>query len=136
MLREAERKVFDTLLAAHIDRLPEDIADKLDEVPVIVEDEPTEELLRELGMNPDEDDLCGLHSGIALTDRSVEHSGQEPDHIQLFRGPIIRLADWSLRRDTPATRAELARQIQVTLLHEIGHHFGLDEDDLEALGYD
>ncbi len=136
MLRDSERRLFDTFLAGHIDRLPGHVARWLDEVPVVVEDEPTDELLRELGMDPDEDDLCGLHSGTALTDRSVEHSGVEPDHILLFRGPIMRLAGWSLRHDTPATRAELKRQTRITLLHEIGHHFGLDEDDLAELGYE
>ena len=55
--------------------------------------------------------------------------------MMLFRGPIIRLAGWRGRRDDQAT-AELAEQIRITLLHEIGHHFGLDEDDLARLGYE
>jgi predicted Zn-dependent protease with MMP-like domain len=136
MLRDAERKLFDRLLKGHIAALPEDVLSWLEEVPVIVEDEPGEDLLREMGMTPGEDDLCGLHSGVALTERSVEHSGHEPDHILLFRGPILRLAGWSLDHDSPAGRAELKRQIHITLLHEIGHHFGLDEDDLAELGYE
>jgi predicted Zn-dependent protease with MMP-like domain len=72
-------------------------------------------------------DLCGLHWGIPLTARSVEHSATFPDRMMLFRGPILRVAG---RR-----RQDLEEQIRITLLHEIGHHFGLDEDDLAALGY-
>ena len=61
----------------------------------------------------------------------MEHSGTLPDRMMLFREPIMRLADWWAGQPD----GELGRQIRITLLHEIGHHFGLDEDDLAALGY-
>ena len=62
-----------------------------------------------------------------MTKRSVEHIAGVPDQMMVFRGPIMRMAG---RR-----RGELKDQIRVTVLHEIGHHFGLDENDLEKLGY-
>ncbi len=110
--------------------LPAHLLELLEEVPLIVEDEPSRQLAEEMGLEPGED-LCGLHWGVALTHRSVEHSGGMPDRMMLFRGPIMRVANWRRGGD----RAGLREQIRITLLHEIGHHFGLDEDDLERLGY-
>lgn len=129
----AIRQRFDDLLAGLIDELPEAIHARLEEVPVIVEDEPSPELLRELGMDRRHSELCGLHSGIALTHRSVEHNAPLPDQIMLFRGPIVRVVH-RMAAGRP-TSDDLERQIRITLLHEIGHHFGLDEDDLSRLGY-
>lgn len=116
-----------------IDELPEAIQARIEVVPVIVEDEPTPALLRELGMDPRRSELCGLHSGIALTNRSVEHHAPMPDQIMLFRGPIVRIVN-RMKSGRP-TIDDLEQQIRITLLHEIGHHFGLDEDDLSRLGY-
>lgn len=135
MVNDHEREVFDRLLEGHLASLPEHIHGWLDEVPLIVDDEPSPALLADLGMNPDDDDLCGLHTGIPLTERSVEDDGYVPDDIRLFRGPIMRLAGWSCRPRPLGSRRELSRQIHITLLHELGHHFGLDEDDLDCLGY-
>lgn len=134
-----EREVFDALLEAHLDALPQRFAEGLWEVPLIVDDEPSVAMLRELGMDPDdpEDDLFGLHTGVPITEQSVEQSGEVPEEIRLFRGPIMRLVGWSWPDDEPerGDRAELDEEIRVTLLHELGHHFGLDEDDLDELGY-
>ena len=126
MLSPRQREMFDAILDRQVAQLPPALHELLEEVPLIVEDEPSDELLDEV-LGEEDADLCGLHHGIALTDRSVEHSGTLPDRMMLFRGPILRLAghSWS----------ELERQIRITLLHEIGHHFGLDEDDLDRLGY-
>lgn len=126
-----QRRVFDDLLDQVIESLPEHLRALMEEVPLIVEDEPSRALVAEMGIEPGED-LCGLHWGIALTHRSVEHSGTMPDRMMLFRGPIMRAAEWRGRRGQIAS---LQEQIRITLLHEIGHHFGLDEDDLERLGY-
>ncbi|TVQ31430.1 MAG: metallopeptidase family protein [Phycisphaeraceae bacterium] len=102
------------------------------EIPVILDDRPSPKLLKELGMGSGEL-LCGLHSGIALTDRSIEHSGVLPDEIRLFREGIVETAGgW----EAQYAEDEIYEQIRITLLHEIGHHFGLDEDDLAELGYD
>lgn len=131
--------MFDALLERHLEALPPRFASWLKEVPLIVEDEPTDPMLRDLGMDPadPQDDLFGLHSGAGLTERSVEHSGELPEDIRLFRGPIMRLVGWSWPDGaTPrGDQNELNEEIRITLLHELGHHFGLDEDDLDALGY-
>ncbi|MEM6553199.1 MAG: metallopeptidase family protein [Planctomycetota bacterium] len=133
------RAVFDAVLDAEVAALPASVAAMLEEVPLVVEDEPSWRLLEEMGMepgSPGEGDLCGLHQGVPLTERSVEESGRLPDRMMLFRGPIIRLAGYSLLHGTAGpSYDELVRQVHITLLHEIGHHYGLDEDDLAALGY-
>ncbi|MCE9590323.1 MAG: metallopeptidase family protein [Planctomycetes bacterium] len=127
MISPIQRRRFDGLLEAIIEELPENIREVMEEVPLIVEDEPPRDVLEEMAIDPHTTDLCGLHWGIPITKRSVEHSGTMPDRMMLFRGPIMRVAG---RR-----RSELETQVRITLLHEIGHHFGLDEDDLTALGY-
>ncbi|MCC7146896.1 MAG: metallopeptidase family protein [Phycisphaeraceae bacterium] len=126
-ISNSERKLFDQLLEQAIDNLPPHVRAMLDELPVIVEDWPSEELLAEMEIDPDEDDLLGVHWGTPLTERSVEAQPDLPDEILIFRGPILDYADGS--------KKELRQQIRITLLHEIGHHFGLDEDDLDRLGY-
>lgn len=118
---------FDDLLEAHINQLPDWVAVRLEEMPVIVDDEPADATLNMLGLKRHQSELCGLHTGIPITHRSVEHAWRLPDHIELFRGPIKRVAK--------NTRTSLSEQIRITLLHEIGHHFGLDEDQLTQLGY-
>jgi len=145
MISTRDRQVFDELLDEAIDRLPGHLHVLLEEVPLIVEDEPGEALLADLaedegGEAPDGPaGLCGLHWGTALTERSVEHSADLPDRMMLFRGPIMRLSGYHgggvRAKQSGRGLAELRRQIKITLLHEIGHHFGLDEDDLDELGY-
>ena len=134
MLSDAERERFDTLLEHHLASLPERFAAFLDEVPLVVEDRASRELLEEMEMD-DGGDLCGLHSGVPLTERSVEDHAMIPDKILLFREPIVRMAR-AAGRSSRARRDELDRQIRITLLHELGHHLGLDEDQLEELGYE
>lgn len=95
------------------------------EVPVRVEPRPSRRLLRELGMEQDEL-LLGLYEGAPLTDRHIEDTGRLPDAITLFKQDI---------EDASEDRGDLIEQVRITLLHELGHHFGLDEDDLERLGY-
>ncbi len=127
MVRRRDREHFDQLLEAILDSLPAHLLERLEEVPVIVDDEPTLEQLEDLHLDPNATELCGLHWGVPLTNRSVEDPSRLPDTIHIFRGPIMRLcAD---------EESDLQQQIRITLLHELGHHFGLDEDDLEALGY-
>ncbi len=135
MISTFERQLFDRYLDRVMAALPARVHAMLEEVPLIVEDEPTRDLLAELGMDPDHDDLCGLHSGVPLTERSVEAGATIPDQIMIFRGPIQRLAQDRVGGTGREAVEELERQIRITVLHEIGHHFGLDEDDLDALGY-
>ena len=147
MVSNSERKLFDEILEGVIDALPDHLHALLEEVPVVVEDRPSRKLLREMELDPDVDDLCGLHSGVALTQRSVEHSGNLPDQITLFRNAIIEMSglrDLPEHGEVPLStfvqaekdaELELEKQIRVTLLHEMGHHFGLDEEDLIEMGY-
>jgi len=126
VLNDDQRDLFDGMLQEEIAALPDDIRQALEEVPIVVDDQPSETLLAEMGL-PSGQTLCGLHSGFPLTSRSREISGVLPTIIQLFRVPIFTQAGYS--------RSALQQQIHITLLHEIGHYFGLDEDDLERLGY-
>jgi predicted Zn-dependent protease with MMP-like domain len=125
-----ERDEFDGMLEEVLDSLPDEIFDLLDDVPLVVEDEPSRELLKDMGIQarPGEADLCGLHSGIPLTERGFFSSGELPGQICLFRGPILRLANWD--------PDETLKQIRITLLHELGHHFGWDEAYIHDLGYE
>jgi predicted Zn-dependent protease with MMP-like domain len=136
MLSKPQRQLFDDLLDQIVGELPEHLLRKLEEVPVIVEDIPSALMLDQLGLDGDRTLLCGLHWGISLPARSVEHSAVMPDRIWLFRQPIMQVAGWHAESGGPADRTfALSNQIRITLLHEIGHHFGLDEDDLTELGY-
>jgi len=131
-MRGAERERFDRLLEAVLAALPRRLHDLLEESPLIVEDRPDAALIEELGLDLDNEVLCGLHTGRPLTERSVvEEAADALETIHLFREAIvIEAGGWG--RGDDAVREE----IRVTLLHEVGHHFGLDEDDLERLGYD
>ena len=136
-----ERERFDALLESVISELPQRIRDLMEEAPVIVEDHPSPELCAELGLDPDEENLCGLHTGTMLTERSVSHGHDLPETIHLFReGVIDEAGGWEPweSEDGEMWGGEQAvkEEIRITLLHEIGHHFGLDEDDLAELGYD
>jgi len=123
------RQLFDRLVRKTIRDLPKNVQAMLRETPVIIEDEPSADLLKELHIRckPGKSDLCGLHWGTALGERSVFASGVDEGRVLLFRGPIRRSAGRSIK--------ELELQIRLTLLHEIGHHFGMDEEELEELGY-
>ncbi len=139
-MTDAERERFDGLLDEVVATLPERVHDLLAEVPIIVDDEPPEIILRELlGDLPEgdpttaddlRDELCGLHTGVPITERTVEDGIELPEDIRLFRrGIVAHAGGWA---DEDVVYAE----IRITVLHEIGHHFGLDEDDLAALGYE
>lgn len=130
-----QQQRFDALVEDAIESLPQKFRDYLDEVPVVVLDEPTPEMLRDLGIDPADpealDEMCGLHTGIAMTERSVADADL-PTVIHLFRRGIVALAGgW----DADNADDEIYEEVRTTLLHEIGHHFGLDEDDLDQLGY-
>lgn len=135
-MTRAERERFDRLVEDALDELPPRIHELLEEVPLVVLDEPTPDMLRDVGMDPADpdarDELCGLHTGTALTERSVE-AADLPTVVHIFRrGIIAESGGW----DAPGAEDEVYEQIRITILHELGHHFGLDEDDLADLGYD
>lgn len=130
-MTDEERACFDALFEEVLAELPDPLHAYLEEAPVVLDDRPTPEMLESLGMAPGEL-LCGLHTGVAVTEQSVEHSGIPTDVIHLFREGIVHAAGgWS----GPDAADAIYDEIVITLLHEIGHHFGLDEDDLESLGY-
>lgn len=131
-MKAQERERFDALLEEVLETLPEHIRRRLDDVPLIVDDRPTPAMLKSMGMGPDES-LCGLHTGVPLTERSVEHSGVLPEDIRIFREGIVETAGGWDQEDADDWVFD---EIWVTVLHEIGHHFGLDEKDLEDLGYE
>ena len=134
MTSRAERDRFDELFEQVLDELPEEIQELLDELPIVLEDEPSREVLAEMGIEarPGEADLCGLHSALPLPEsRAITSGGSGPAYpgpIFLFRGPILRLAGWEPEA--------LEHEIRTTLLHELGHHMGWDEEMLEKLGYE
>ncbi len=136
MLDDAERDLFDGLLEEALGLLPPELVELLDEVPLVVDDEPEPALLIELGMDPSAgDELCGLHTGTAHTERTYEAPVEWQGNIRLFRrGIIAEAGGWA--DDAESTGEErVFTQIMITLLHEIGHRFGLDDDDLDRLGY-
>lgn len=126
-----DRQRFDKILDEVLAEVPEAITRLLDEVPMYVEDYPSDDVMRRMNVRH-RWQLCGLYTGIPLTQRSVMQSGELSDVVQLYREGIMQQ---SIDRDGFLDEAELRRQIRITLLHELGHHHGLTEDDLEAMGY-
>ncbi|WP_345168129.1 metallopeptidase family protein [Sphingomonas daechungensis] len=104
--------------------LPEPFAGHLGDVVLSVEDFADDETLDAMGIE-DPFDLTGIYEGIPLTERSVEHSGTLPDRVRLFRRPIID--EWAAGEDS------LEHLIAHVLVHEVGHHFGLSDEDMHAL---
>ena len=126
-----QRDTFDGLLDAVVSELPASITALLEEKPVVVEDHPSAQLLAELGLPPEaREELCGLHSGPMETEITTDGGPVDIRVIHLFREGIIAAAGGWL--DGPEAVQE---EIRITLLHEIGHHFGLNEEDLQELGY-
>ena len=128
---EKTRRRFDGLLEEVLDQLPKWVLDLIDEVPLHVEDYPSDEMLQRLKVRH-RGQLCGLYTGIPLTDRSVQQSGAMPDVVTIYREGVLNSA---ANARGMATDKRLRREIRITLLHELGHHHGLDEDDLRELGY-
>jgi predicted Zn-dependent protease with MMP-like domain len=118
---------FAELVEQALQSLPEQFAHHLEEVPVQIEMRPSKQLLRSLGLEDDEL-LLGLYQGVNLMDRSeAEGRGTPmPNHILVFQEDIELVSD---------NEADLVREVRTTVLHELGHHFGMDEDDLDRLGY-
>jgi len=114
---------FYELVERALEGLPPELAELLDNVAIVVEDWP--EYSTPLAPEDPDDTLYGLYEGVPLTQRGASYSGILPDKITIFRGP--------LQRDFP--REELEEQIRITVVHEIAHHFGIDEERLEELGW-
>jgi len=110
-----ERERFERLVADAMDLVPEPFASALDEVAVVVEERAPASM----------GSLYGLYHGVPLT-AGGPFSGQLPPQITIYMHPLL---------DHFRTDAEVTEQVRVTVLHELGHHLGLDEDDLDRLGY-
>jgi len=128
-----ERARFDRLVEEVLSGLPSEVVAIFEETALIVDDEPEAGVLAEFGLDPDSHEdrasLCGLHTGVPITERSVEADGTLPSQVHIYRlGIVTESGGWDDDR-------ELYRQIRITILHELGHEMGLDEDDLEELGY-
>ena len=112
---DLDRADFDALVDRALDEIPDEIARLVHNVVVLVEDDP-----------PDDDpDLLGVYDGVSLTERGTDHTGL-PDRITIFRRPLLEMC-----RDPD----ELVREVRITVVHEIAHHFGIDDDRLHELGY-
>ena len=111
---------FSDLVRKALDLLPADFSELLENIVVVVEDEPSREDLLSVGLDPDEDELLGLYQGVPRSDRDLFYDAL-PDRVVLYRLPIIRLC---------SSRREVVREIRETLLHELGHHFGLGDDEM------
>lgn len=109
------RARFEELVADALDAIPHEFAAAMSNVVVLVEDS-----------DPGNDHLLGLYHGVALTDRTSYYAGVLPDRITIFREPILRICD---------TEEEVVRQVGITVVHEIGHHFGIDDERLHELGW-
>ncbi len=108
---------FEALVGEALDEVPPELARLMNNVAVFVEDEPP----------PDEPDLLGWYEGTPLTERDSSYAGVLPDRIVIFRGPILRMCD---------SADDVIDEVHITVVHEIAHHFGIDDDRLHELGYD
>ncbi len=115
---------IEAIARAVLERLPAPFADSLGDVVLLVQDFADDEVLREMGID-DPFELSGLYVGIPLTERSVEQSGTLPERIFLYRRAI--LDEWAGGGET------LEHLVAHVLIHEVGHHFGLSDDDIHAL---
>lgn len=112
---------FEGLVRQAVDGLPPQYHRLLKNVAVMVEDEPPRDVLDEMGMES-EDDLLGLYTGAALdTESFFDPGGHLPARISIYRGPILRLC---------RTTDEVIQEVRDTVVHEIGHHFGLDDEEM------
>jgi len=115
------RDAFAKLVQQAIADLPPPYAKLMETIAVIVEEEPSEEVRRDLELE-EEEDLMGLYQGVALPhDSFFTPGGTQPAHISIYRGPILR------RCDSPE---EVVREVYETVVHELGHHVGLDDDEM------
>ena len=114
------REEFEAAVEEALARIPEDILDHLENVVIVVEDEPSPEDLADLGMEDDEL-LFGLYQGTPLPEREVSNYAGLPDRIVVYRLPLLEAC---------SSRRQLLREIRDTVIHEVGHYFGFDEDEL------
>jgi predicted Zn-dependent protease with MMP-like domain len=113
---ELTAEQFERVVTDELDALPDDMVDGLENVVFVVEDRPEDGSL----------DLLGLYNGIALTERGQYGFGEMPDRIILYREPLLSICD---------NEEQLREEVHVTLVHEIAHFYGIDDDKLHELGW-
>ncbi len=113
---DLDRAAFDKLVDEALDGIPDEIAALISNVVVLVEDEAP----------ADDPELLGLYDGVALTEREANYAAQLPDRIFLYRGPLLAMCD---------SAEQLEEEVRITVVHEVAHHFGIDDARLHALGY-
>ncbi|WP_326826282.1 metallopeptidase family protein [Streptosporangium sp. NBC_01639] len=111
---EVSREKFEELVADALDTIPPKLTAVMDNVVVVVVDDPPEP------------DLLGLYTGVPLTERGDWYAGVLPDRIEIYRNPICSMCN---------TEDDVVREVRITVVHEIAHHFGIDDDKLHALGW-
>ena len=113
--------------------IPRDLHKVIDEIEFFIMDEPSEEIIRDLPEDLAErpEELCGLHVGTPITQALITDPPREPVRVYIFRWATVDLLD----PQDPEPETTLKEEIAITLIHEIGHYFGLDEDDVERLGF-
>ncbi len=114
---EVGRAQFEELVAEALDTVPADLAALLDNVVVLVEDDAP----------ADDPHLLGLYSGIPLTERGSWYAGALPDTITIYRNPTLAICD---------DLDDVVEEVHITVVHELAHHFGIDDARLHELGYD
>ena len=110
------RERFEELVGEALDEIPPELLELLDNVVVLVEDE-----------SEGDEELLGLYEGYALTERGWDYSGVLPDRITIYRNPTLRICD---------TEEDVIDEVATTVVHEIAHHFGIDDKRLHELGWD
>ncbi len=113
---DIDEAAFEELVAVALDGVPPELADLMDNVVVLIEDEP----------RPDEPHILGLYDGVPLTERDSHYTFRGPDRIFIYRGPLTRMCE---------TQEQLVDEVRITVVHEIAHHFGIDDQALHDLGY-
>lgn len=122
---------FEGAVQAALDSIPDEFLDALENVAIIVADEPSEEeLAGEAGdaYVTESGDILGLYDGLALTERGDDYGafGDYPDTITVFKGPHERLE---------GSKAQVLEEVRKTVIHEVAHYFGMDEDQVDEMGY-
>jgi predicted Zn-dependent protease with MMP-like domain len=126
-----QRNRFDKILEAVLAEMPPMVKDLLDKVALIVEDYPSRQVMEEMEVEY-RDELCGLYTGIPLGEKHLETPPHLSDAVMIYREGIVATTADEEGRVTPEG---LRKQIRITVLHELAHHHGMTEEELEELGY-
>jgi predicted Zn-dependent protease with MMP-like domain len=118
-----DRKAFEQLVAEALRSIPRRFRKAMQNIAIVVEDEPPQELLEDMEIEPP-DTLLGLYQGTPLTERTSAYGNVLPDRVLIFQGPHERAAE---------DEDDLVVAIGETLIHEIGHYFGLSEEEIEEI---